>query len=342
MNTEKKIVIIAVALIAVILIGEVAVYGMSERYSSSADADSGTLNYSVTARGSKEYSVIVMDNCLEPMDELYIYYDPEYPIAAEDVSVAIGATQLTVERYVQQLTTSLRIRGISDVKTIKAAELGNAVVSDASSTHSKGLVVLSGALPDTVYAGVATDPIFEWLNTGGRLYWAGNLIGNYSSTTSGIVDIGDAGQALFGVSCFNTAEDDTAFQDVSTPYRDALSLMNNRIRYAVDTSLLSVSDHIAVGYTDGTYSSVVSVKYGNGMVCVLGGSHSNMQRDDLAQVIASGLCYSSELVALEEGNVKRGTISSSVDISTATGNISVYVYLGGYYTVHGRTYSFVA
>ena len=342
MNTEKKIVIIAIALVAMIVIGEVAIYGMSDRYSSSADTDSGTLNYSITARGSKEYSVIVMDNCLEPMGELYIYYDPEYPIVAEDVSVAIGASQLTVERYVQQLTTSLRIRGVSNINTINAAELGNAMVSDASSTHSKGLVVLSGALPDTVYTGSAADPIFDWLNTGGRLYWAGNLIGNYSSTAGGIVDIGDIGQGLFGVSCFSTADDDTAFQDVSTPYRDALSLMNNRIRYAVDTSLLSASEYVAAGYTDGTYSSIVSVKYGNGMVCVLGGSHSNMQRDDLAQVIASGLCYSSELVALEEGSVKRTTISSSVDISTATGNISVYVYFGGYYTVHGRTYSFIA
>jgi len=101
---------------------------------------------------------------------------------------------------------------------------------------------------------------------------------------------------------------------------------------------LSVANSFSAGYTDGTYGSAVMVKFGNGMICVVAGDHSNEQRHDLAQIIASGASPDSKNAGYAEGRVKRGTASGTMDVSFVAGNnYTVYVYCGGYFTVYGRT-----
>jgi len=42
-------------------------------------------------------------------------------------------------------------------------------------------------------------------------------------------------------------------------------------------------------------------------------------------------------IGYADGNVKRGTVSGTIDVSFVSGNNYVaYVYFGGYYTVYGK------
>ncbi len=349
--SDKKIVALAVAMIAIILIGEATVYTSgTHNYSADADLTVGGVDYTVTSSGSKVFDIIVTDNGgRKPISELYVYYDESYRSDYRDVVVAVGARALDQEYYIQQLVNALEYRGLKNITMVNAVQLASHLGADvAGGPYSKGLVVISGALPDTVYTGNATDTILRWIGGGGSLYWAGNLVGAEYSTRNSIVPVTSDYQTLFlGAQCLNTIVDegdpaytDQAFSDIkANGYRDDLSLMNNRVRYAVDTAKLSAktSDYMAAGYGEKSYASITFVKNGDGMVCVMGGDYSNNQRSDLAQVIAAGLCYSSEELAHHHGIVPRGTTSGTLQASLpASGNVVVYTYIGGYFSVYGK------
>lgn len=341
LKTEIKIAIVSLFVVAIIMIGAVYIYTIdSGRYSSDASVNDGVLGYSVSATDNKEFSVTVFTSMVE-MTDLYIYYDETYASEYEEPTVAVGAMPLTQEYYINQLKSVLDCRGIKEAIELNASELAEAMNSDVKDGQfNKGLVVISGALPDTIYAGDGHDLIFQWLNNGGRLYWAGNLIGKYIASPDGITEAGDDYQELFfGTECLNTGDLDIAYLDVKdNGFQSALSIMNNNIKYGVDATKLS--DAIPIGYTEGDYSSIVLSKYGDGMICVFGGEYSNNQRTDLAQIIASNISYSSEMIDCVKGNVKGGTQISSIDLAGVSGDISVYIYMGGYYTVYGKSYSF--
>jgi len=341
LKLENKIAIISLFVVAILMIGAVYIYTIgSNRYSSDASVDNGMLEYSVSAADSKEFSVTVFTSADE-MTDLYIYYDGSYASTYEDPAVAVGAMPLTQEYYIQQLISVLDYRGINETIILNASDLAEAMANDTASGHfNKGLVVISGALPDTVYQGNANDPIFSWLNDGGRLYWAGNLLGKYISSQDGITEAGSNYQELFfGAECLNTGDLDVALSDVKdNGFQSALSILNNHVKYGVDAAMLS--DALPVGYSQGDYSSIVLSKYGDGMICVFGGDYSNNQRTDIAQTIASNISYSSEIIYHATGIVKGGTQTSSVYLDGASGKISVYIYMGGYYTVYGKSYSF--
>jgi len=340
MNHKRTVVVISALMIVLVIVGEIAVYGPWDgRYSTDASFDGNILTYSVHAGGSKEYSVIVSDNGIGQMDELYIYYDRSYPSALNDPAGAPGVTQ---EAYVGSLMNSLRLRGMTDIKILNAHELGDSIADDiAGTTISKGLVVLSGAFPDTVYTGIADDePIFKWLDGGGRLYWAGNIIGKYVAEKGGIREADDQ-ELFFTADCLNMGESNIANLPVADdPYRSALSLVNNRVAFGLNASMLTVRN-LAVGYSDGIYASIVLTEYGNGMVCVFGGGLSYEQQNDMAQVIASNICHSSALIGSPMKSIVKGSAGSSIDIGVPTSILSVYIYIGGSFPVYGQSYSFV-
>lgn len=95
---------------------------------------------------------------------------------------------------------------------------------------------------------------------------------------------------------------------------------------------------LAMGYTDGRYSSVCLVGHGSGTVCILGGVLSNDQRYDMAQIVSAGVTDESVLVEHIHGSVTRSTVTETIAIDSSK-NIMVYTYLGGYFTVYGRSAS---
>ena len=331
--------LIAVAIIAVIIVGEVYIYSFNsdDKYAIDTSISGSGMSYSIYSGNSNQFDIVITDNGdFAPSSEFYIYYDETYASNLSEVVQPIGSTKLDQGYYLSQLVLQLKNRGVATT-TLNAGELKERLDGDiGSSDCGKGLIVLSGALPDTVYSGNDTDTIMKWITAGGRLYWVGNLIGSCYSTTNGIISVEtDYQQLFFGVSdCLNTKGNDKAYDDDnSNQYRNALSLSSNALKYALDTS--SIPDSITLGYTDGKYSSISAVRHGNGMICIVAGDYSNDQRSDLAQVISSNICYQSELIDHRSGTVTRGSVNGVIDIPSID-HVSVYIYLGGYYLVDAR------
>lgn len=335
--------LIAIAVIAVIIAGEVYIYSFNseEKYSIGASISEGGLSYSVYSGISNQYDVVITDNGdFIPSSEYYIYYDETYASNLKEVIQPIGSTKLDQSYYYSQLVLQLENRGIATT-TVNADELREKLDGDIASLGcEKGLIVLSGAPPDTVYSGKDTDTIMKWITAGGRLYWAGGAIGSCYSTKDKVIPVEtDYQQLFFGVSdCLNMNGNEKAYEDDnSNQYRNALSLSSNALRYAPDTA--SIPDSITLGYTDGKYSSISLVRHGSGMICIVAGDYSNDQRSDLAQMVSSNICYQSEMIDHKSGTVTRGSVSGICDIH-ASGHVSVYIYLGGYYLVNAKNSNF--
>lgn len=345
-RSDKVVVIIAVVMLAVILIGEAVVYTSNYTdYSAEASMSGGKISYKVSADGSKTYSVVISDNGdYDRIQKLVMYYDKSYPTDYAEVEADVGAPKLDQAYYLKQMKALLEFRGITDVSYANAAELKQILREsvDAGNAGGLGVLFISGVMPDTVYTGSSNDIIFEWLNAGGSLYWAANLIGcEYGKADGSIVAVDGYQNLFFGSECLNTDKDlNKAYSDYSgNTYREALSLSNNSVRYALDPSKISGRSVTALGYEEKGYASIASVQYGSGAVFVFGGDYSDYQRYDMTQVMASGLGPSSELVKHVKGTVARGTVTATVDLDGA--NVTdAYIYLGGYYPVYGKYIGF--
>ena len=339
------ITVLTLVIIAIVVIGEVIVYTSgTDDFNISVEQDGNELGYSISVKGSQVYSVVVMDNDnMLPMSEVYIYYDKNYATYYKHDTGAVGSSTFTHEYYIDQLIRLIENRSGMTVRIISATELEAAMDDDIGTAFQKGLVVISGALPDTVYTGNSTDKIFDWMDDGGRLYWAGNLVGAFYATTTSIESVPDGYQSLFfGSDCLNTT--DASFvdkDDDSNTLRYDLSLKNNDVRFSVDVSALPVGKkHLTMGFTNGTYSSIAMMEYGKGMICVLGGDLKKTQCDDMAKMISSNVVHSTKVIDAVTGDIRFGKATGTVDVTGFTGNISVYVYLGGYFQVYGRHFSF--
>ena len=322
-------------------------------YSYDANTDSDG-NYSVYCSGNNAYDAILTDNgSFESPSTLYIYYDESYGSVVNDAEVEIGAMELTQKYYLSQLVYNLSYYGYSNVTYVNAEEM-TTLLSDTSTAKGKGLVIIAGAIPDTSYNGTSSSAIVEWIQNGGSLYWTGEQIGKYISHSNGTVSEATSGYSqLFVNSELNQTEYDPdiqyddlagikAYDQVSgNRYTDTLSLKDNYILYAPDTTAMAAGTYLTIGYTDGQYASITFVQNGSGMVCVLAGDYSNNQRMDFATVVAAGLCYCSEEIDWQSGDVTKGSVSgtfNNMDAVTAGDRLVSFIYIGGDFSVFGKTF----
>ena len=339
MKGSDALAIFAVVFCAVVLVGEMYAYLPSDYgYTSDADFDGLNVTYTVGNRGSDEFDSILLDNgdYLAP-SVVYIYYDPGYASAVnEDVSVEVGAQKMTQSYYVDQLVKVLDYRGCDSVSLVDAQSLADILDGDLEGTCAgKGLVVASGALPDTVYSGSGSDRVVRWVEAGGSLYWVGNVIGKYVATVDGLVEV-DASHLFVGTDAINL--DNTSAYGDASDLRAMFSYEYNRTMYSIDVS--KTDRHcLAVGYIDGTYASTTFVQMGAGQVCVVAGEYNSKQIRDLAISVCSGLCYRSEVIGYDHGVVDNNA-GGTFDVPEGSGNIRLYVYVGGYFCVYGHGYSF--
>ena len=196
--------VIALAIVAVIFIaGEAYAYLPQDRgFSSDASVNDSTIDYSIGAEGAYVGSATLIDNGdLLPVKELYIYRDPSYRSNVNEGNItAIGSQVFTQDYYIDQLTRNLNFRGMTDIKILNATELKEKLLSDMPSVSQKGLIIISGAIPDTVF-GPSTTILEKWIDAGGFLYWAGNVIGRDMSTPDDIVEVNKQ-NAMIGTSTF--------------------------------------------------------------------------------------------------------------------------------------------
>ena len=336
MNLKKglPVVVLTILVIAIVLIGELVVY-TSDGSEFSSDAQYETnIHYTVRSQGAKTYSVLAFDNDgFDISDNCYIYYDEGLPGNYVDPVVPVGARKLDQGYYVEQLVRSLSMRGV-DAEVIDSVRMGE-IMNSGLMGNNDSIIVISGALPRNVYDGTVLTAV-EWIEAGGRLYWLGNVIGDYFADKDGIHTVDNGVCNFLGTDCINRTEDkDFAYEEYDLC--EKLCMTNDRVRYAVAPEQLpSGTVHIDVAFNDGTYSSTCLIGKGEGMICIIGGDYSNNQRNDLAQVVASGICHKSSLVGESYGTV-HGTIEGTIFV-TAEPDVS-YIFLGGYYPVYGKSHS---
>ncbi len=330
MNYRKDlpILIIVAVVIAAVFIGEVRVFSGSEHFSADARYD-GALTYELESGPAEAYSVLAFDDGgFDPNSSVSIYLDPGYASYYVNPDIATGARELDEKYYVEQLVKALKFRSV-EASVIDAGEMA-ALMNGGIGGNTDAVIVLSGSLPSTVY-GEDQDLIIRWIEAGGRLYWAGNSLGAYSSDGDTVTAIENGCSRFLGTECLNPSEENGYAFTMSDMCED-LCLQNNRMRYAVAPALLpDGAVHKEIGYTDGTYSSVCMAGLGDGMVCVLLGEFSNNQRIDLAQIVAAGISHLSTLLDVETGSV-RGTLTGTMSVDGAD---FAYIHFGGYYPVYG-------
>jgi hypothetical protein len=335
LKTEKVTLIFSAVAIAAILLGELLVYGPADPYTygSGASFTGDGASYTIQCSGSSTYEIIALDNGrFEAASEIYILDDSSYAMTGTSLTVPRGTT--AQDYCAEQLQLRLKAFGTDDAEKIKAHDLALMMEKDLESGMkiTKGLAVVTGALPDTIYSGHPNDLIIRWIEAGGRLYWCSGQLGRFVATTDGLREA-VGWQSLFLGGDKLCEHDHLAEKAVGTQYEKALSLCSISLLYAADATM--IPDSLPLGWTDGRYSSIVLSGYGNGMICIVSGVYGDDQAADLAHVIASGVSHLSNVLGTAAGTVS-GSVNGRLAFSSA--DPTVYICLGGQFPVYGRAY----
>lgn len=332
-----KLVLLSVALCAIVLAGEFMAYGPSmHSYGADARIENGSVDISIRSSGSDTYSAMIVDNGARPaVTQLYVYMDNRYDRYFGDAEKTVSMNKLDLPYSIDQVCRTLNVRGFDRISVLNDEQLFDAMNGDMGGYVSKGLLVMSYALPDSIYSGTADDLLLKWIGLGGYLYWMSSPIGMFCYDGSGLAPVNGSQELLFGKECMNLGETDIAYSVTDCGgLTKALALKWNRVRHALDPS--DIDGALSMGFSEDGYSSISMVPFGSGMICVLGGNYERQQCDDAAQIIASGISCYSKILWIGEGSITRETIELRQEIPPDAGNISVYISIGGYYVTYGR------
>ncbi len=337
------IAVLAVVLIAAVFAGEYFTYGHDTDRSASVSWDTGSVSYSVDSSGSDEYRAVLFDNGgYTPVDTLYIYadgtYDRYYSQACE---LSDGAEPLYMEGdyYVEQVRESLKIRGFDDVCIIDGEGLEDLLRTTMPSPSGIGVMVISYAVPGSVYSGGPDCLLVNWINNGGSLYWLSSEIGRFYTDGLGLHRAeGDCTAYFFGTSVPVDCSDGDSLsyitgKTVNTGFTEALCLKNSTTEFGIDISGLS---GIQLGFGEEGYASISMVSVGAGMICVFAGGFDIDQLDDIGQVIASKLTCGSTFIELQRGKVTRDSVGGTFSFSAS--DPYLFIYTGGVYANFGACF----
>ena len=342
-SKTDKIAVLAVVLIAAVFVGEYLTYGYEVDRDASASWESDKVSYSVKSSGSDEYRAVLFDNAGQvPVSKLYIYVDGTYDKYYRDAcDLSDGARPCYIEAgyYAEQVRESLKIRGFTDVTLIDGIELEEILRSTMSSSAGIGIMVLSYAVPGSVYSGQSDCLLVNWVNGGGGLYWLSSEIGRFYTDDDGLHKVsGDCTAYFFGTSVPVDCDDKDELgyitgNPVGGVFTEALCLKNSTTEFGIDITGLS---GIQLGFGEGGYASISLVSVGSGMICVFAGGFDINQLDDVGQVIASKLTCDSVFISMQKDKVTRETVRGSFGLSTS--DAYLFIYTGGTYTNFGACF----
>jgi len=319
-------IIAALFILALVLVGEVIVTVDSrDSFSSSIAVQGDSVEITMDSHGSHIYRAVALDGTFGIPERVCVYFDTDYVSAAATGVSSTGGRPLDERYYVDQMHDTLKVRGIDYSEIVGAKGLADVMGKDGDGV---AVIVISGSLPDTVYDGTADSKIFEWMESGGRLYWIGGILGKFISHTDGLETVENGTTLFLGSECIDD-EVSRGYDMIENGFRDALYIQSNLTTFSIDVSKLPAgTDYLSMGFTDGKRSSIVTVKEGDGAVCVIGGEYTIRQRIDLAQLVASGISPDTEIVGIADGTVN-GTVKETIAKAD-----SVYITMGGFYPVY--------
>lgn len=331
-----KIVVVALVLCAIILIGEFCTVNNNiHNYNSSAEWNTGYVEYSVSASGSEVYDAILLDNHgYKSTESLEIYVDKDYDKYFSQAAGTVPTTNVNQDKAYHEITVALQYRGFTNYEQCDDSKLEQ-YLNSSMGQNGKGLLALSYSLPSSVYDGTENCLLVKWIRNGGNLYWFSSEIGAFSKTPQGLNYIANNQMLFFGANNCICTEHETGNKDVNETTK-ILSLKNCLVRHGVDLSKATNTVKSSTGFTTNGYSTISMVSMGNGSVYVFSENSGREMYEDTAQIIASRINPYTTVVSHLTGNVTRGTEHGKIDFNIADPHL--YLYIGGYYTVYGRAY----
>lgn len=313
MKRDNITLIIAVTMIAIVAIGGISIYFINP-YSYDADVNINDDNaeYSLNVSNAIQYNILALDNFGNPQ--------------IEDLIICSDGSG-----YSERVQAQLKVRGFNNVKIVDPENLPEEMIGDPS---GRGILILQGSFPEEIYSGNIDDILMKWLDNKGSVYWFGYLPKDEykinESTTMPVYDY----LLPFGLSeesfCTIPDGDVNRSHELCTQLCFRNSEVINGLKSDIGTPISYVS---ASGF-----SAITIMKVLNGTMVVLGGGQSSENSMDLAQVIASGISYHTELIGHKSGSVRNTTNDFIFYPSRNKDDVSVYIHVGGYYTTYGERF----
>lgn len=224
------------------------------------------------------------------IDSVVACYDPAY--------YSLNPLELQ-SSFFDIMKTHLEMRSISDFRVFDSQQMLEAM--DDLDPSNTALLFAAGSIPGVLYNGTDDCPVMDWLSRGGIVINVAGCLGLYyseSQSEDGLVKVDGFGRLFADVDddCFsNSSEKIYAFGN--SVFHEWLHADISECTYGVRVS--DLSDALNLGYvSDEGYSSACVFKSQNGMVFNFGCSLTDYNHisGNIAQYIASGIDYSSELV----------------------------------------------
>ena len=326
MPKRNVVIFIAILIFGAIVFGQaLAYFAVPYKYEASVVVtDHGEIEYTVSTNSAVEYTVLAYSNA-EKVERLFIYYDESYAVH--------GVTHSHQNNFIRQTIAELAVRGFKNVSIVNAAELSDIL---DEFTEGDAVLVTSGLLPDTVYS-AGNNKIFEWVGSGGILYWIGYAIGAMSASGNDKSTLIGYQTNIFGDDNSVLMQPARSAERSQDPLGSALTLNNNNAVYGLRTAGEDpIPNSRSLGFEHEEYSSVSLVESGHGMICVIGGSLGATERASVSQLISSGVTVSSELLWTISGSVVRDTVTGTTEVTGSA--VGVHVRMGEPNTVYARTF----
>ena len=327
---RRSEIIIPVVLAVLILAGLVLSSSTSVyRYDISFEVDRDDVRYTVSSDVGMETTTVVISNSGQySIEYVAAYFDEGY--------AALNSWELQEEMF-EDMEELLSLRSIDGFGLHDSESLLELMSTRDPSTTA--IFIASGSISDILYDGTADSPLVEWLRSGGIIINMAGCLGAYVSHGPEQEDIEHVigyGEIFAGVPdlCFNDSDSVVyANEGYNEEVRDALHFYMNECTYGVD--LWWMQDCLNIGYYSYSGCSAAALyKSGEGMVMNFGVSLSTHEHSDhyIAQIIASGMDYTSEILECEQGDTR----GDSTGVVHTEGSCRVYCFIGSTRAVHGE------
>lgn len=318
--------VLAVVVLAGMVMSFVPMYGYDVEF----EYSDGTVEYLYESDVELGTTTVVLSNTGDHLTTTVL--------ALLDYGYASQSDHSELASMLADMSKQLDARGVS-METLDAEGMLEAMATaDPSST---AVLLTAGAIPDVLYDGTADCPLIDWLERGGTVANAYGVLGKHVATgpdQGDIVTVEGFGELIAGLP-------DNAFRDSAWPIhagsgcneevRDALHFYMTEYTYGIDVE--GLEDALSIGYVSAAgFSSAVAFASNGGMVLNFGVSLGQHQHSDgyIAQIIASGLDYTTEILEVATGDT-RDDSSGSFEVDRTC---SVYAMVGDTGTVYAERF----
>lgn len=294
---NKFVKVVLTVFVAVCLVGCCLIYLVptDRDLTLKANAD-GSITCDLNGFVPQEYAYMVLDD-VHTYDAIHFYYDDRYPVN--------GCSASSVRMLCDTLSQMLTSRGYHNFDIVDADGIKE-VITDLPNASNVALMVVSGALPDTVQDGSGWSLVELWFAAGGTMYWMGGNPFSEYATRDGLVD---AENGMFDDSWFNTGLSDEGAKDcscIAEEFGFGYTSITNAIRK-------DAPDSKVIGLTDDKYSSLseIPTPYG-GRIFLFGGMPASLSFEQISafsDMLVCGVTGDTKVIEKASGHKGYGDIT---------------------------------